>query len=666
MAHNLIIWGDRRAMLAGHPPATALADEVRSLASLEAALDGRGAALVLADPEHLDAERDALESWLRSGGSARAVLVAVASSGDGDELLQQFPFVDDVLVRPISPARLKLKLERAVEGVHNRRIIRQLHDALTRRGDELSVLNKIGVSLSAERDIDKLLELILQKSREITGADAGSLYLVERAKPDNGNRARLRFKLPQNDSVPVSDFEEYTIALDEGSIAGYVASTGRTVRIEDAYRLPEDSPYHISRSWDEKSGYRTKSMLVVPMRDHENAVIGVVQLINKKRDREAILQPVALVDEQVIPFTEIDEEMAGSLASQAAVAFENADLLERMRQLFEKFVHAAVAAIEQRDPTTSGHSERVAILTVGLIEKVDAISSGPLADLRFTRDQVEEVRYAALLHDFGKVAVQEKYLRKGKKLYASQTIAIRQRFAYILKAIEADYLRAHLAALQAGRATSETLAAIEAEYRRRRGDTERVLAAVLKANEPTVVEEESFRAVMNLPARSFPSFEAMQQFPVEEWAAGPCLSDEEVEVLSIRKGSLSEPERRKIESHVSHTYEFLRQLPWTSELQSIPEIAWAHHEKLDGSGYPRNLRGEQIPLRSQMMTISDIYDALVAWNRPYKPPVSEERARGILREEAEDGKLNVELLDVFLEARLFDLPDFRAKLQERT
>jgi HD-GYP domain-containing protein (c-di-GMP phosphodiesterase class II) len=665
MAHNLIIWGDRRAMLAGPAPAAALADEVRSLAGLEAALDGRGAALVLVDPEQLAAEREKVEAWLRAGGSAQAVLVAVAASGDGDELLQRFPFVDDVLVRPVSPARLKLKLERAVEAVHSRRVIRQLENALTRKGEELSVLNKIGVSLSAERDIDKLLEQILQKSREITGADAGSLYLVERAREgENGRSDQLRFKLTQNDTVLVP-FEEYTIPLDERSIAGYVAVSGRAVNVADAYRLPADSPYHISRSFDEKSGYRTKSMLVVPMRDHENAVIGVVQLINKKRDHAELL-PVAMVEERVIPFTSVDEDLAGSLASQAAVAFENADLLLRIRRLFQTFVHAAVAAVEQRDPTTSGHSERVAILTVGLIEKVDQVQSGPLADLRFTRDQVEELRYAALLHDFGKVAVQEKYLRKGKKLYATQMIAMRQRFAYILKAIEAEYLRTRLAALESGRSSRDSLAAIDAEYQRRHAEAERLLQAVLSANEPTVLEEESFRAVMSLPLRSFPSFEAQEKFPVERWAEGPFLSTEEVEVLSIRKGSLSEPERRKIESHVSHTYEFLQKIPWTGELRNIPEIAWAHHEKLDGSGYPRGLTAAEIRPQSRMMTISDIYDALVAWDRPYKRAVSEERARAILCEEAQAGKLDPELLRVFLEAEIFKLPAFRALLRPRS
>jgi HD-GYP domain-containing protein (c-di-GMP phosphodiesterase class II) len=376
---------------------------------------------------------------------------------------------------------------------------------------------------------------------------------------------------------------------------------------------------------------------------------------------------VAVVDEEVIPFSDVDAKLAGSLASQAAVAFENADLIRRIRTLFDQFIHRAVTAVELRDPTTAGHSERVAILTVGLVEKVDAVTDGRLAELRFTRDQVEEVRYAALLHDFGKVAVQEKVLRKGKKLYATQLIGIRQRFAYILKSIEADYLQARLQALESGRPDADRLAAIDAEYARRRAEAEGVLQAVLRANEPTVVEEENFRAVMNLPARGkFTDHEAEDRFPVESWAEGPFLTADEVEVLSIRKGSLSEDQRRQIESHVSHTYEFLRRLPWTGEFRRIPEIAWAHHEKLDGSGYPRRLTAPDIPVQSRMMTIADIYDALVAWDRPYKPPVSEERAREILREEAEAGKLDADLLHVFLEARVFDLPAFKALLKPRS
>jgi HD-GYP domain-containing protein (c-di-GMP phosphodiesterase class II) len=663
----ILIWGETRDILPGNLSASLRTEEVRSLAGLQAAIDGKKSALVVADPSLLEAEQAATETWLRNGGSDKVAIVAVADAADGDAVLGRFPFVDDVLLRPVTPVRLRHKLERAVESLGRRSAIRQLERAYTRRGEELSQLNDIGVKLSAERDINKLLELILQKSREITVADAGSLYLVEPAQNGNGGVDRLRFMLPQNDSVAVSDFQEHTIPLDETSIAGYVALTGEPVNVADAYHLPEGSPYTISRSFDEKSGYRSRSMLVVPMKDHKEVVIGVVQLINKKRDAGAVLQSASLVDDQVISFTAVDRDLVESLASQAAVAFENADLIQRIRTLFDEFIHRAVAAVELRDPTTAGHSERVAVLTVGLVEKVDAVGVGPLANARFTRDQVEEVRYAALLHDFGKVAVQEKYLRKGKKLYATQMIAIRQRFAYILRSIEADRLRARLQALESGRTGTEHLAAIDAECTRRRTEAERVLQVVLSANEPTVVEEDSFRAVMNLPRRDpFANHEAEDRFPVEAWAEGPFLTADEVESLSIRKGSLSEDERQRIESHVSHTYEFLQKLPWTGEFRRIPEIAWAHHEKLDGSGYPRGLKAPDIPIQSRMMTIADIYDALVAWDRPYKPAQSVERALGILKAEAQGGKLDTDLLAVFLEAKLYELPEFKIRLQRKS
>ena len=660
MAH-LIIWGDPRSVLAGDSHAGV--EEVRTFAALEAALDGHGAALVLAGQEQLAAERDAVEAWARKSRAAQAVLIAVAEPGDGDDLLQRFPFVDDVVARPLSRAQLRIKLERATEAVHSRRVIRQLEKALDRKDDDLELLNDIGKQLSAQHEIEQLLDLILRKSREITDADAGSLYLVERA-PANGESGvdQLRFELAQNDSVPIT-FEKQPIPLNDSSIAGYVALSKSVVNVADAYRLPENSSFRISRSFDERSGYRTKSMLGVPMRDHENKVIGVVQLINKKRERSAVLRPTALVDEQVIPFTSVDEQLAGSLASQAAVALENTLLLKQIRALFDKFVDAAVTAIEQRDPTTSGHSQRVADLTVGLMEKVDQIQTGTLAAERYTPEQVEEVRYAAKLHDFGKVAVQEKYLRKGKKLYASQLIALRQRFAYILRSIEADYLRAKLRAFESGSASPDVLAAIEAEYLRRRAEAQRVQQMVEQANEPTVVEEERFRALMNLPARHFESFEELQQFDVEGWAEGPYLSTEEVEVLSIRKGSLSDFEIERIREHVTKTWEFLQELPWTGDLRHVPEIAYAHHEKLNGTGYPRKLTAADIPRQSQMMTISDIYDALVAKDRPYKKAVSEERAIDILHDEANRGSIAPDLLQVFLDAEIYRLPKFLENLK---
>ncbi len=665
MAH-LLIWGETREILAGGLPAGVPVKEVRSLAALQAALDDRGGAMVLADPRCLETERDETALWLRNGGSAQAFVVAVADLGEGDDVLNRMPFLDDVLVRPVTPVRLIRKLERAMDAVGNRRVILQLERAVTRKAEELGELNKIGVALSAERDIKRLLELILSKSREITGADAGSLYLVEREKQTgNGNGDLVRFKLPQNDSVSVADFEEYTMPLDKTSIAGYVALTGETVNEADAYRLPAGTPYRISRAWDEKSGYRSKSMLVVPMRDHENVVIGVVQLINKKRDPRVVLRPVSLVEEEVISFSSVDEELVGSLASQAAVAFENADLIRRIRRLFDEFIEAAVTAVEQRDPPTSGHSRRVAVLTVALAEKVNGIASGPLAGVRLNGDQVRELNYAALLHDFGKVAVQEKYLRKKKKLYAGQMIGIRQRFAYILKCIEADHLRAQLGMLGSGRATPEALAALEDQFRRRRAEVERLRDAVIHANEPTVLAEESFSTFADLRTREFADNEDQESFPVEDWAEPPYLSSTEVAALSIRKGSLTDKEKEQINEHVQQTYEFLKRIPWTGELKSIPEIAWAHHEKLDGSGYPRGLKAGEIPPQARMMTISDIYDALAAQDRPYKKAVPPEIALDYLQRDMRNGYLDGELLRVFIEAKLYDLPEFRALIPRR-
>jgi HD-GYP domain-containing protein (c-di-GMP phosphodiesterase class II) len=636
---SVLIWGKTREIITGDLPPELASDEVETFADLRARLDS-GAGLILADLASLEAEGGEIEAWLRNGGSLRATLVAVTDAANGDDALRRFPFLDDLLFRPL----LAVRLDRAIETIKSRRVIRQLQEKLARKNDELHAVNKIGVALSAERDINKLLQLILQKSREITDADAGSLYLVERGKEQETQADdQLRFKLAQNDSV-VYPFVETTMPLDERSIAGYVALTGRPVNVPDCYRLPPECPYKVSRSFDEKSGYRTKSMLVVPMRDHQNTVIGAVQLINKKRDFKAVLQPVDLVDEMVIPFTSVDEELVGSLASQAAVAYENTRLIQDIKNLFDSFVRASVTAIESRDPTTSGHSDRVAKLTVGIAEHVDALSAGPFCDVRFSRDQIQEIRYASLLHDFGKVGVREKVLIKGKKLYVGEQMVIQQRFGYIKRSLEAEHLRAKLDQVLAGRADPALLAEMDAAYAGRQREIDDILRMVMEANKPSVLEEESFRALMDLPKRTYVDSNGERQ---------PFLTDNEVMALSITQGSLSEKERREIESHVTHTFRFLSEIPWTGEYRSVPEIAYAHHEKLDGSGYPRRLRGPDIPLQSRMMTIADIYDALVAWDRPYKSSVPVEKALDILRDEVRRGKLDGDLLDVFVEAKVY-------------
>jgi len=485
---SILIWGKARDLVAGDLPAWLKVHEVAGLAELESAVDNQGGTLIVADSALIEAEREPLESWLKDGGSQRALLAAVGPAEGADAVLERLPFLDDYLIKPVSPARLKLRFARTLDTIHSRRVIEQLDAAVARKSQELHELNKIGVALSAERDIDKLLELILLKSREITAADAGSLYLVQEG--DEGEPSSLLFKLTQNDSV-VLPFEEFTMPLDETSIAGYAAVSGQGVNVADAYDLPLDSPFKISRSFDERSGYRTKSMLVVPMRDHQDEIIGIVQLINKKRDAKAILRPVALVDEMVVSFTSVDQELVTSLASQAAVAFENTRLIQDIRNLFDSFVRASVTAIESRDPTTSGHSGRVAVLTVGIAEKVDALDTGRFRDLRFTRDQIQEVRYAGLLHDFGKVGVREKVLIKGKKLYVGEIKLVRQRFDYIKRTLETKHLRSKLEHSMTGSASAELLAELDQAYDQRQVEIDQVLQMILKANEPSILEEES-------------------------------------------------------------------------------------------------------------------------------------------------------------------------------
>jgi HD-GYP domain-containing protein (c-di-GMP phosphodiesterase class II) len=641
---SILVWGKTREIVAGALPPGISTEEVSTLSELKTELRAKGSLLVLADASHLDAERDAVAAWIKSGEGRLSLLVGVAPVNEADELIRRHPYLDDVMVRPVTALRLRLRLDHALDGLNSRRVIQQLDAALARKSQDLHELNNIGVALSAQRDINKLLELILAKSRAITASDAGTLYLVVGGKDQPQTADRLEFVLAQNDSVPVS-FEKRTVPLDETSIAGYVALSGQIVNVADAYQLPPGTPYTISRSWDERSGYRTKSMLVVPMRDHQGTIIGVVQLINKKRDAHTVLRPVALVEEAVVPFTSVDEELVSSLASQAAVAFENTRLIQDIRRLFEGFVWASVTAIESRDPTTSGHSGRVATLTVALAEKVDALDAPPFRDVSFTRDQLQEIKYASLLHDFGKVGVREKVLIKGKKLYVGELLLLRQRFAYIKRTLEAEHLRAKLDQVMAGQASPELLVQMDRAHEKGLEDVDQILRMVLQANEPTILEEQSFRALIDLPNRTYADGEGNRQ---------PFLSMDEVAALSIRKGSLSEKERREIESHVTHTYKFLSQIPWTGEFRRVPEIAYAHHEKMDGTGYPRKLAAAEIPIQSRMMTISDIFDALVAWDRPYKKSVPVERALDILRDEARSGKLDRQLLDVFVDAKVYE------------
>jgi HD-GYP domain-containing protein (c-di-GMP phosphodiesterase class II) len=337
-----------------------------------------------------------------------------------------------------------------------------------------------------------------------------------------------------------------------------------------------------------------------------------------------------------------------SLASQAAVAIENNRLYESIETLFEGFVKASVTAIESRDPTTSGHSFRVADLTVGLAEAVDRDDSRAFRETRFSQSEMKEIRYASLLHDFGKVGVREEVLVKAKKLYPLQLDVVKERFAYVRKALEQENSERKLAyLLEKGR---EDFLARQAEFQndleRRLCDLDEFLQFVLKCNEPTVTVEGNFERLTELAAERFLNADGSPYF---------LLEPKEVRLLSIARGNLDDNERRQIESHVIHTIDFLSQIPWTKEIKSIPAIAAAHHEKLSGTGYPYQLAAGQIPFQSKMMAIADIYDALSAGDRPYKKAVPADRALDIIAEETKQGFLDADLFNLFREAEIFKL-----------
>jgi HD-GYP domain-containing protein (c-di-GMP phosphodiesterase class II) len=579
----------------------------------------------------------------------RAALIGVGDPGDL-EPPPQFPTeaLSGFLPGNAAPGLVAAQLRGAFRHAASLVAYRAVRAQERERHRELAELTRVGVALTEERDLLSLLTLILSQARRITTSDAGSLYLVERN--EEGHPEALRFKLSQNETLTSVPLSEFTIPIDNTSLAGYTAATHEPLVIPDVYLLPEDVSYRLNRTFDEKFGYRTKSMLVIPMTTHRDEVIGVLQLINRKRLMGARLTNAEAVDREVLPYDERSVELVSALAAQAAVSIENSLLYENIERLFEGFVTAAVSAIEARDPATFGHSERVATMTVSLARAVDRGGSGQYRATRFSRTQLRELRYASLLHDFGKVGVSEQVLVKEKKLYASDIEAIRVRFAFLKSTTALEYERRRAEwLLRNGREGYDALAAeLESRLREHETELDRLLSSVIAANEPTILTEEAGAELDCLSRRTFRDIDGVER---------PLLTEEEVRFLTITRGNLDEQERREIEAHVTHTFRFLQQIPWTPELRDIPRIAYAHHEKLNGEGYPRGVRGEEIPVQTRIMTIADIYDALTATDRPYKPAVPSERALDILRMEAKQGMLDQDLLTTFIESRVYALTD---------
>ncbi|GAA4421926.1 HD-GYP domain-containing protein [Acidovorax lacteus] len=507
----------------------------------------------------------------------------------------------------------------------------------------LEQLNGIGAALSRERDIDRLLENIVEAARAITGADGGTLYSVS----DDGRF--LRFEIVRTASLglhlggtagKVTGFPELPLHLPDGQpndslVAAYAAIHDRTVNIEDAY-CQEHFDFSGTRAFDERTGYRSHSFLTVPMKNHERELIGVMQLINATDPQTGAVQP----------FTSTDQSLVESLASQAAIALTNRLLISQLEKLFESFVNLINVAIDEKSPYTGGHCQRVPALTMLLAEAADRTTEGPLADFRMGERDRYELKMAGLLHDCGKITTPVHVVDKATKL---QTLydrigLIDTRVEVLKRDAELAALRQQLALRPVADAAAE--AQVQAGLQAQLQALEDDRAFLRRANQGQEVMPEADRQRVRDLATAY-------QWRNPDGVLTSFLTAEEVENLSIRSGTLTQAERDVINHHIVATIKMLETLPWPRHLRNVPEYAGGHHERMDGRGYPRGLTREQMSWQARMMGIADIFEALTAADRPYKSGMSLSQALAIMARMRDNGHIDPDLFEVFVREQVY-------------
>ena len=505
-----------------------------------------------------------------------------------------------------------------------------------RLGGQIKKLSDIGRALSGVYDLNTLLEMIVDQARSFTNADAGTLYIVE----DN----TLRFQIVQNDSLKIrmggktgETIPFPPVELKESNVSAFVALKGVSVNIPDVYDT-DLFDFTGPKKFDQSTGYRSKSMLVVPMRNHDNDVIGVLQLLNATNP----------LNNEVIAFSQDYENLSESLASQAAVSITNAKLISNMTELFEAFVKVMATAIDEKSPVTGGHIRRVADLTLTMADVIHELKEGVFKDKKFTPDQMYELRIAAYMHDIGKVTSPVEIVEKAKKL---QTIFdrihyIRLRMAYISQKVQLEGQEAKIKILQNG-SDPEQLKTLEKTTHDQLEELKEIREFINKCNEPgEFLEDETLDRLKELSQKTYIDDEGEQQ---------PLITEDELVNLSIRRGSITEKERGKMQDHAAVTLRMLKQIPFTKKLKNIPDFAGAHHEFINGKGYPLGLKGDEIPFEGKLMAVTDIAEALTASDRPYKKAMPLETVYRILRSMAEKGELDPSLVELFIEKEVYKL-----------
>ncbi len=521
-----------------------------------------------------------------------------------------------------------------------RRVLLEVHTFAQKQADHIQKLNEIGAALSAENNLNKLLEMILTEAKNFTNADAGTLYLM------TDDEKQLKFTVVETDSLNIKmggtmgeiTWPPLALYKADGSqnkemVAALCALDGRLINIEDVYTAAGFN-FEGTKKFDQGTGYRSQSMLVIPMKNYENEVIGVCQLLNRKEPQTG----------ETIAFSKDDEKSTTSLASQAAVAITNAKLINDLRNLLESFIKSIASAIDAKSPYTGGHVRKVAEITMLIADTLNANTNGYYKDVKYSYDQLNELRIAALMHDIGKITTPEYIVDKATKLETiyDRIHVIKTRFEALKRDAKIEYLEQQYAYEREG-ATHDWVDKLEDAYRQKLAaieDDMRFLEAANIGGE--FMADEKIARVHDIAKRVW----------IEDGVEKPLLTDDEVKNITIRKGTLTEEEREKINDHARMSKEMLDKLPFPKKLRRVPEIAGGHHEKLNGKGYPQGLNAEQLSLESRILALADIFEALTASDRPYKGAKKLSEVAKILSFMVKDGELDPELIKFFYESRL--------------